>query len=154
MNGQKFVTAGAFEDHSDIPMAVTNLTQPHIDPVLQSDAEEADTRIWLHIAHSAEVRKLIVSPDTDVYYIGLSLHDNTTQNIIVQISSLSAKEQRYLDLNKLVDAFKRDPDLIQIKADKITTVMQTLYACTGCDYIFFQELEKHTSSKYSLKMLP
>ena len=41
--------------------------------LLTSDAEESDTRVWLHVVHSAGTRKLLFSPDTDVYHIGLPL---------------------------------------------------------------------------------
>jgi len=42
-------------------------------PLLTCDAEESDTRVWLHVVHSAGTRKLLFSPDTDVYHIGLFL---------------------------------------------------------------------------------
>ena len=38
-----------------------------------SNAEEADTRVWLHAAHSYGTRKMIYLPDTDVYHIGLKI---------------------------------------------------------------------------------
>ena len=44
----------------------------HLEPCYHSNAEEADTRIWLHVKHSAGNRKLIFSPDNDVYHIGLT----------------------------------------------------------------------------------
>ena len=38
------------------------------DPLFASNAEETDTRVWLHATQI-----LILSPDTDVYFIGLPL---------------------------------------------------------------------------------
>jgi len=43
-------------------MFVTSGTQP--DERLSSNAEEIDTRIWLHVIHSEGTRKLVLSPDT------------------------------------------------------------------------------------------
>ena len=64
---QKFVTAGGLEgDHAQKAMFVTRQTPPTVDERLTSNAEESDTRIWLHVLHSGGTRKLVLSPDTDV----------------------------------------------------------------------------------------
>ena len=39
---------------------------PQSDNTLLCNAEEADTRVWLHTLNSPGLRKLILSPDTDV----------------------------------------------------------------------------------------
>ena len=44
----------------------------HECPQLLCNAEESDTRVWLHVVQSAGDKKLLFSPDTDVYHIGLS----------------------------------------------------------------------------------
>ena len=44
---------------------------PKVDSRLSCNAEESDTRIWLHVLRSAGERKLVISADTDVYHIGL-----------------------------------------------------------------------------------
>ena len=41
--------------------------------LLTSDAEESDNRVWLHVVRYAGTRKLLFSPGTDVYHIGLPL---------------------------------------------------------------------------------
>ena len=38
-----------------------------------NNAEEADTRVWLHAYNSCGHKKLVVSPDTAVYNIVLPL---------------------------------------------------------------------------------
>ena len=43
------------------------------DHYLTCNAEESDTRIWLHVVNSIGMKKLVLSPDTDVYHIGLPL---------------------------------------------------------------------------------
>ncbi len=68
---QRFVTAGGLD--GDMARFVTHHTQPIVDERLTSNAEESDTRIWLHVLHSAGTRKLVLSPDTDVYHIGLTI---------------------------------------------------------------------------------
>ena len=37
-------------------------------PMLWSNADEADLRVWLHCLHSPGINKLLFSPDTDVYH--------------------------------------------------------------------------------------
>ena len=67
---QKFVTAGGLQgDLTEKAMFVTKQTPLMVDERQTSNAEESDTRIWLHVIHS---RKLVLSPDTDVYHIGLT----------------------------------------------------------------------------------
>ena len=48
-----------------------NETPPQCDHQLTCNAEESDTRIWLHVINSAGKKKLVLSPDTDMYHIGL-----------------------------------------------------------------------------------
>ena len=57
---QKLVVAGCFEALSIERSGV----QEH--SLLASDAEESDTRVWLHVVHSTGTRKLLFSPDTDI----------------------------------------------------------------------------------------
>ena len=42
----------------------------HECPQLLCTAKESDTRVWLHVVHSAGNKKLLFSPDTEVYHIG------------------------------------------------------------------------------------
>ena len=54
---------------------------------LITNADEADLRVWLHCKHSCGVNKLIFSPDTDVYHIGLPLMQSFEEcHIIIQLS--------------------------------------------------------------------
>ena len=54
---------------------------PQCDSRLACNAEEADMRIWLHVIHSAGQKKLVLSPETDVYHIGLPIVSQTTLEV-------------------------------------------------------------------------
>ena len=110
------------------------------------NSNEADSRIWLHAAHCAGPNIFIVSPDTDVYHIGLPLATES-QRILVQISKLD-KDLKLLDLTILINALKRDPALVGLAEEHIPQIMQTLFAATGCDYVsFFAGIGKSTFLK-------
>ena len=73
-SNQRFVTAGGFNDQlRDNAMFVLSNTPPQSDSTLRCNAEEADTRVWMHTLNSPGLRKLVLSPDTDVYHIGLPI---------------------------------------------------------------------------------
>ena len=56
-------------------------------PDLSSNADEADLRVWLHCKNSCGIHKLLYSPDTDVYHIGLTvLSEIPEHEVIVQLS--------------------------------------------------------------------
>ncbi len=75
---QRFVTAGGLQGSmAEKAMLITHQTEPIVDERLTSNAEESDTRIWLRVFHSAGTRKLVLSPDTDVYHIW---DDNNCRN--------------------------------------------------------------------------
>ena len=68
--------------------SVTSNGDKQLCPSLWSNAEEADLRVCLHCVHSAGTRKLLFSPDTDVYHVGLTVASRVpSSHIIVQLSS-------------------------------------------------------------------
>ncbi len=100
-------------------MFITHQTEPTVDERL------SDTRIWLHVLHSAGTRKLVLSPDTDVYHM---------LDVIVRLSPFNSIDQRLLDLPALLRS-------VVCSGRK----HQTLFIATGCDYIsFFNGLGKTT----------
>ena len=122
--------------------------QPQLDPQYTCNAEEADTRVWLHIRHTAHTRVLLMSPDTDVYHIGLALNTGD-KHVLVQVSPLNSREVRFLNMKALTLALKHGPDLSSIPSDILSQVIQTLFIRTGCDYIFFfSQLGKATFLRY------
>ena len=132
-NKQSFITAGAMADDSDEAIFISKDSDPHIYPALRSNAEESDTRIWLHVKHSAGLKKLIQSPDTDTYNVGLPFV-TPQMEVIVQ---LSHPGDRHLHLYTLIDLLNRDPELTSLSKEHRTWIMQCLYVCTGCDYVSF-----------------
>ena len=104
---------------------------------LACNAEESDTRIWLHVVNSAGQKKLVLSPDTDVYHIGLPIVAGTGLDVVVRISPFSSLELRLLDMQALLSAFANDPDLAMIPPSLSPSAIQVLYICTGCDFTSF-----------------
>ena len=109
---------------------------PYTSLQYDSDADESDTRIWIHAKHSTGNKKYILSPDTDVYHIGLSLI-SSTEKIIIQLSRPSDKELNLLNLHVFVDLLRRDPDLAHISSHTIPKIVQAIFVSTGCDYVSF-----------------
>ncbi len=141
---QKVVLAGCFHgDAENEAWAVTTTSKESIIN-LKSDAEEADTRVWLHALRSRGTRKLVCSPDTDVFHIGLPLIDSSV-HVIVQLNTYTSLEYKYLDMDQLSAALTGDPDLAAIPAEARPKFMQSLFVCTGSDFTsFFSGLGKAT----------
>ena len=70
------------------------------DDCLTCNAEESDTRIWLHVTRSQGQRKLVLSTDTE-----------TRLEVMVKLSPFTSLEQRFLNMQALLTAFSNDPDL-------------------------------------------
>ena len=69
---------------------------------LRSNAEETDLRIWLHCVHSNGSRKMLYSPDTDVYNIGLPIiQELPSLEVYIELKERRKDSHRYLHLNNL-----------------------------------------------------
>ena len=141
---QKFITAGGFSEVDGVKaMGVTSRGMPHEEPQLFSDAEESDTRIWIHALNASDTTILILSPDTDVYHIGIPLVAHTNLDIIVQLSKFNNRELRLVNMKALIHAFNNDPSLAPIPSSFIPQTLQVLYVSTGCDFTsYFHGLGK------------
>ena len=77
------VLAGGFDD----PIANTcwyvqyNI-KPQPDLCYNINAEETDTRMWVHVKQTQCTRILVLSLDTDIYHIGLPLNRRSKQVVI------------------------------------------------------------------------
>ena len=112
--------------------------KPQPDPKYNSNAEETDTRLWVHVKQTEYTRILVLSPDTDIYHIGLPLTRQNKQ-VVIQVSPINSKEIKFLDTSALSLALQNNPDLAGMEPNNLPQIMQTMFVCTGCDYIsFFQ----------------
>ena len=136
--GQKFITAGGFTDsRRGQAILVQHQSSPNEEHSLACNAEEADTRIWVHVIHAGGSTRLVVSPDTDVYHIGLPIIAQYMElDVKMQISKINSKELRILDIKSLLQAFYNNPDLAHISQSTIPTVMQ-MFVSTGCFFVSF-----------------
>ena len=122
--------------------------QPQPEPDLFSNAEETDSRIWLHAERKSKNKILVLSPDTDVYHIGLPLHCATAKEILVQLNPVNSRELKTLNITSFISALKNDPDMAEVDSELLPKIMPTIYISTGCDYVSFSYLGKSTFLKY------
>lgn len=146
LQGQQSLTlAGCFSGDAEDHAWVISLQDTEPASTLNCDAEEADTRVWLHALRSRGTRKLVCSPDTDVFHIGLPIVDSSSIDVIVQLNTYTSMEHRYLHLDALCTALHHDPDLSEVPQAFRSKWLQTLFICTGCDYTsFFAGIGKAT----------
>ena len=71
---------------------------------------------------------LVISPDTDVYHIGLPLvPQSVNKEVLVQINPINSKDMKLVDLPALNEALSHDPDLAGLEPAKIPQIVQTLF---------------------------
>ena len=147
---QKFYVAGAFNEQlTSTCWYVQGNSTPEPDPSYSCNGEESDTMIWLHTTKTPCKGILVVSADTDVYIIGLTLLCAIDKDIIVQISKISSQELKLLSLKNLTEAIHNDPDMASVPLPTRLDVVQTLFVVTGCDYTsFFSGIGKATFLKH------
>ena len=134
---QKLYVAGTGEEEDqDTVWYTTRDGIEHPDPAYKCAAEEGDTRVWLHVVRSPGRKKLVYSPDTDVYHIGLTNVDLTSQEVIVQLSKIGTSLKLF-HMNKFFEAIGTDPDLSSIPLAHRPQVLQILYIAPGCDFTSF-----------------
>ena len=105
---------------------------------LCTNADEADVRVWLHCVKAAGVRKLVFSPDTDVYHIGLTIVGGLQEcDVIVQLSKYTDDRARYFYMNNMMSVLTTDPDISEIPPGERPQVLQSIYIATGCGYTSF-----------------
>ena len=148
---QTFYTAGGFDGTlTDTTWFVQGDSNCQPDPAYSCNAEETDTRIWLHVRKTTCEQILVLSPDTDVYHIGITMEDVAeTKDVVVQTNPMNSRQLKYVHIAALIKAFSNDPDLSHIDSISLPQIFQTLYVCTGCDYTsFFSHVGKATFLRY------
>ena len=143
---QTLFVVGSFSDHlANTCWFVKGSNTPQPNPLYTCNAEETDTMLWLHADRTECSKILVISPDTDVYFIGLPLKCTQDKEIIVQISEMNSRDLKLLYMNRLIAALASDPDMASIPTSTHPNVLQTLFVVTGCDYIsFFNGIGKAT----------
>ena len=141
---QVFLTAGGLEGAlQDQALCVSGGSEVRVMPQFASNHEEADTRVWFHALQFA--RAMIYSPDTDTFMVGLPLLSVSECKVVVRLDMPGAKDQIYLDMVKLTQMIKYDPDLSTIPAENRASIVQICYAASGCDFTsFFSGVGKAT----------
>ena len=99
---------------------------------MQSDHEESDSRVNLHIKQSPHTSFLLYSPDTDVYHIALPLLRE--KNVIVQLRA-NKTDDRYLSLHHLRQSLDTDPTLKNISPPDRYKYIRMTFLCSDCDYV-------------------
>ena len=142
-----YIAGGIEGDLEDTAWCVSDQSSPQPLPTYQSNAEEIYTRIWLHVSRISLRRIYIVSPDTDVYHIGLPF-DHGNKEILIEVNVTGSTQKRILSLFNLKQNLSNDPDLSSIQSHQLPQIFQTLYVVTGCDYTsFFSRFGKTTFMK-------
>lgn len=134
---QKVVISGAYsEEDQDLAWSTTKSAVEVQEECYTTNAEEADTRVWLHLKHSTGTKKLLFSPDTDVYHISLTNADCNSSEIFIVLNAVG-RELKLLHLNQLINALEADPDLQNVPKSTIKEIIQVLYVVSGCDFTSF-----------------
>ena len=137
------------ENLANTTWLVEGNSSPQPDPMFSCNAEEADTMLWLHAKQTQCNQILVLSPDTDVYMIGLPLQCTQDKDIIIQISDRNSREAKLLHMRQLIIALSNDPDLASVETTLLPKILQTLFVVTGCDYIsFFSGIGKARFLRY------
>lgn len=133
---QKLFIAGSSErNDQNLCWSVTKEGTEEIVVPLITNAEEADTRVWLHAMHAYGTRLLIFSPDTNVYHIGL-LNMPAQHEVLVQINALGS-DLKLIALNILSDSLQNEDEFKKLDRPVINKIIVTLYAVSGCDFTSF-----------------
>ena len=105
------------------------------DATLKCNAEEADTRMWLH-ASKAREKILVYSPDAGALFISLLMVNPIVKDVCLQVNPLG-KPKQVLSITQLIEALKNNPYLRCIPGEDRPASLASLYILSGCDYTPF-----------------
>lgn len=121
---QTLYVSGAFSGEIiDTAWFVTSTNQPEPDPQFSCNAEEANTKLWLHAHKTPYDRILMITPDTDVYMVGLCLNCTKSKEIIAQINPYNVRQLRLLHLSRLLTALETNPDLAKVQSSYLPNIL-------------------------------
>ena len=135
----RLIVAGSFRGSNcnKAFMVTKSDSKPCSVEALETNMEEGDMRVWIHCKNSAGTRKIIFSPDTDTYHIGMSVLNDTRISECDIYVQLNREGSKYMHLSSLPDAVCNDRELGTIPDSRLLQCLQTLYVTTGCDYTSF-----------------
>ena len=139
--GKRFVMAGSFRDRLRDHAVCVEHGNPSTftDERLTCNIEEGDMRVWMHCKYSVGTHKLLFSPDTDTYHVGMGLLEDIRLcecDVYVQINRVCDPD-KYIHLSKLGEALHYDHCMATISPQIRAQILQTLYVVTGCDYVSY-----------------
>ena len=95
---------------------------------LQSNHEEADTRMYMHVLHAIKSgfnTVLVASPDTDVLIIGLGVVGSHAPDAEIGMITGTGKYKRIINISKVVETI----------GSSAAKSMPFVHALTGCDSV-------------------
>ncbi|XP_072039333.1 uncharacterized protein [Amphiura filiformis] len=135
---EKFVVSGGFHRAVGLDTPVTMcVTSSGVSPyVFQTNHEESDTQIFLHVIDTTCTTIHIRSVDRDIAMVGLPLFpDFKTKHVFIEFRQVP--NVSYLNLNTLHKALTNDEYLASLAKGDIGKILQTLYICSGCDFVSY-----------------
>ena len=105
---QELVIGGCFEGAQQQDALVISQFSAYVHPNLKSNAEEADTRVWIHAFNSFGCKNIIEFP------LRLPLLRPETFDVYVQLSPVNSIEIKLLHLNSLYTSLLNDHDLASV----------------------------------------
>ena len=102
--GKKLIAGGCFTDNETY-IVTQGLVK--VLPDLNSNHEEADTRMFAHAAWSKNTTVQIVASDTDIFAILLLNHEHFSQKTVIMQYDVSRGK---LDMSKLIQSMNEDTD--------------------------------------------
>ena len=102
---------------------------------LQSNHQEADTRMLIHIRHASMSRdKIIVSsPDTDVFIIMLSKVTKMNRQLFMLTGTGS--KRRIIDVNSVAEGIYENQNETYCTKNQVMKVLLGFHCFTGCDTV-------------------
>ena len=135
-DGVTFMTSGSFYRTLGLnnPVTVCASSTDISTYKFQTNHEESDTQIWLHVNDTSCKYVHIRSIDRDIGVLGIvQLHNCLSKQVYIEFQQSPCK---FVDLNELVKCLGNDPDLsgpIQNVSD-ICKIIQSVYICSGSDF--------------------
>lgn len=131
---QVLIVSGGFEEQGVVKSAVKDKLETIA--ASRNNHIEGDTLVYLHAVKTEYNNVLIYSPDSD-FFIGLHIAEKyKMKNLTIQLKDIGY-EKDYFNLSSFCNVIKENIQLNTIQAADISSTIQSLFICTGCDYISF-----------------